>query len=720
MRSISLKSTTSLVLCLSLATPTFAQTPEAPFPCVTANGQSVDGADALARAMIDGLTQAGGDAAQADPAAGPVCGPDAMAQATEAGGEELALAQATAVDTQAPAVEEGMADAPADAPVEGAADQAAADQAVADQAAADEAAANQAAADQAIDDAAAADQAAQAAEEAAAEAAPAPEAQPAAEEPPVADATVEPEVSEAPVPDVAEEVAPEAMAEPAPEVAPEPAPEVEPEAAPEAPAVDQQAIDQATDQAAADAAAAAAAIAAQPAEVTPAEPEAPAPVAPAAEAPVEPAAPAEAPAEQSVTVAPTAETETAPVATDGESTIAADTSAETSTPPAEPALTPEEKAARTAEREAARQGSAAAEAAASGEQPDMAADPEVVTEEVTEDTVRSADEDFDTKVTAATTEAPAATDPATTETAAADSSKGGLSTFEKALALGLGAVVVGSILKNGDQVVSNSGDRVVVQRDGELRVLKNDDVLLRQAGSQVASRTFDDGSTLTTITREDGSVVTTIRAADGTVLRRSLTRVDGTQVQLIDDLDRTSVPVEVSTLPPVPQEVTTNSVALSDQAALEAALSASLLAQTGRSYSLEQVRDIRQVRALAPQVELAAITFETGSAAIQQSQADELAALGGAIRQIVAQNPSAIFLVEGHTDAVGDAGYNLSLSDRRAETVALALSQYFQVPPENLVTQGYGEQFLKIQTEAGERANRRAAVRNISELLTNG
>ncbi|MBU0862007.1 MAG: OmpA family protein, partial [Alphaproteobacteria bacterium] len=393
---------------------------------------------------------------------------------------------------------------------------------------------------------------------------------------------------------------------------------------------------------------------------------------------------------------------------------------ETSTPPAEPALTPEEQAARTAEREAARQGSAAAEAAASGEQPDMAADPEVVTEEVTEDTVRSADEDFDTKVTAATTEAPAATDPATTETATADSSKGGLSTFEKALALGLGAVVVGSILKNGDQVVSNSGDRVVVQRDGELRVLKNDDVLLRQAGSQVASRTFDDGSTLTTITREDGSVVTTIRAADGTVLRRSLTRVDGTQVQLIDDLDRTSVPVEVSTLPPVPQEVTTNPVALSDQAALEAALSASLLAQTGRSYSLEQVRDIRQVRALAPQVELAAITFETGSAAIQQSQADELAALGGAIRQIVAQNPSAIFLVEGHTDAVGDAGYNLSLSDRRAETVALALSQYFQVPPENLVTQGYGEQFLKIQTEAGERANRRAAVRNISELLTNG
>ena len=159
--------------------------------------------------------------------------------------------------------------------------------------------------------------------------------------------------------------------------------------------------------------------------------------------------------------------------------------------------------------------------------------------------------------------------------------KGGLSTFEKALVLGLGAVAVGAILKNGDKVVSNSGDRVVVQRDGELRVLKNDDVLLRQPGAQLATRTFDDGSTLTTVTRDDGSVVTTVpRAADGTVLRRSLTRADGTEVALIDDLDNTT-PVEVSSLPPVPQEtVSTSSVALTDQAALQAALTASLRADT--------------------------------------------------------------------------------------------------------------------------------------------
>ena len=389
--------------------------------------------------------------------------------------------------------------------------------------------------------------------------------------------------------------------------------------------------------------------------------------------------------------------------------IETDTTASTSTPPEPATPTAEELAARVAEREAARQASAAATASTDTEA--LASDPEVVTEQVTEGDVRAADEDFTTAV------GEEATDPATTATA--DTDTGGLSTFEKALVLGLGALTVGAILKNGDQVVSNSGDRVVVERDGELRVLKNDDVLLRQAGAQVATRTFDDGSTLTTVTRQDGSVVTTIRASDGTVLRRTLTTVDGTQVALIDDLDTTAAPVEVASLPPVPREVVTDQVALNDQAALQAALTANLLADTGRTYSLEQVREIRQVRALAPQVELAAITFETGSAAIQPSQADELAALGGAIRQIVANDPSAIFLVEGHTDAVGDAGYNLALSDRRAETVALALSQYFQVPAENLVTQGYGEQFLKVETQTGERANRRAAVRNISGLLRN-
>ena len=61
---------------------------------------------------------------------------------------------------------------------------------------------------------------------------------------------------------------------------------------------------------------------------------------------------------------------------------------------------------------------------------------------------------------------------------------------------------------------------------------------------------------------------------------------------------------------------------------------------------------------------------------------------------------------------------NLSLSDRRAESVAIILSDTFRVPPENLATQGYGEQYLKVPTEGPSRANRRVAVRRITPLLS--
>jgi len=87
---------------------------------------------------------------------------------------------------------------------------------------------------------------------------------------------------------------------------------------------------------------------------------------------------------------------------------------------------------------------------------------------------------------------------------------------------------------------------------------------------------------------------------------------------------------------------------------------------------------------------------------------------------MIEDNPGEVFLIEGHTDAVGGANYNLALSDRRAESVALALTEYFDVPPENLVVQGYGESDLLIRTPDAERANRRAAVRRITSLLTEG
>ncbi len=332
---------------------------------------------------------------------------------------------------------------------------------------------------------------------------------------------------------------------------------------------------------------------------------------------------------------------------------------------------------------------------------------EVQVETLTQDDVRSSSQDFETT---ATGEAQAEA------RAGSDSGNDGLSNFEKALLLGLGAVVVGSVLNNGDEVVSNSGDRVIVERDGELVVLKDDDVLLRQPGAEVQTRTFDDGSTRTSVLREDGTQIVTIRGNDGRVLRRARILEDGTQIVLFDDT-QASAPVVVTELPREQEAAVEVDVSRGDTATLRAALLANQNRQFDRSYSLRQIRTISEVRDLAPQVELDTVTFATGSAAIEPSQAEELTSLGVAIVDIIQEDPGQMFLIEGHTDAVGDAGYNLALSDRRAETVALALTEYFGVPPENLITQGYGESILKVPTLRAERENRRAAVRNITSLL---
>ena len=81
-------------------------------------------------------------------------------------------------------------------------------------------------------------------------------------------------------------------------------------------------------------------------------------------------------------------------------------------------------------------------------------------------------------------------------------------------------------------------------------------------------------------------------------------------------------------------------------------------------------------------------------------------------------NPREVYLIEGHTDAVGSDVDNLSLSDRRAEAVAQVLTEQFQVPAENLTSQGYGEQYLKVPTDGPERVNRRVTMRRITPLLT--
>ncbi|AUH64317.1 OmpA family protein [Paracoccus zhejiangensis] len=330
-------------------------------------------------------------------------------------------------------------------------------------------------------------------------------------------------------------------------------------------------------------------------------------------------------------------------------------------------------------------------------------------EKVTEENTRSSAEDFEASLRAALQQA--ATGEAPQRNAAAENEDD--NDLAKALILGLGAVAVGSMLNNNRQVALATPDRVVVERaDGSQEVIKDEVALLRQPGSTVATENFDDGSSRTIVTREDGSKVVTIRDTDLRVLRRTLIAADGKSTMLIDDTADVK-PVDVASLPePAPVQTTTGTLSEDE---LRAALQRE--SDIDRRFTLGQIRNIPEVRALVAPVNIDAITFDTGSAAINPNQAQQLASLGRVIQDAVAKNPREVFMIEGHTDTVGAGAMNLALSDRRAESVALALSEYFDVPPENMVVQGYGEQFLKVRAEGDIRANRRASVRRITDLL---
>ena len=146
---------------------------------------------------------------------------------------------------------------------------------------------------------------------------------------------------------------------------------------------------------------------------------------------------------------------------------------------------------------------------------------------------------------------------------------------------------------------------------------------------------------------------------------------------------------------------------------IRGALLAPPVQQIERPYTLDEVLRNEPVRAYSPRIDLDTITFEFGSATIGNDQMQSLAVSRSRRWRMCSPSiPDEVYLIEGHTDAVGSDYDNLILSDRRAEAVAVALSQNFDIPPENLVTQGYGEQYLKIDTDGpsgGTAAPRSAA-----------
>lgn len=228
----------------------------------------------------------------------------------------------------------------------------------------------------------------------------------------------------------------------------------------------------------------------------------------------------------------------------------------------------------------------------------------------------------------------------------------------------------------------------------------------------------------TVVVRPDGTQIVTVNDRDGRLLRRLRRDRNGREIVIIDNSrhhgPRGPGGFFVALPPPVitiPRDRYIVEYADSRPEVIYETILAPPVQRPQRAYSLDEIRYSPSVRELMPRVDLDTVNFDTGSWEIVPDQVDKLKVIADAINRAIDRNPQEVFLIEGHTDAVGNDIDNLSLSDRRAESVAAILTEYFQVPPENLTTQGYGEEYLKIQTDGPERQNRRVTIRRITPLL---
>ncbi len=272
----------------------------------------------------------------------------------------------------------------------------------------------------------------------------------------------------------------------------------------------------------------------------------------------------------------------------------------------------------------------------------------------------------------------------------------------------------------GGRTFIREPDRVIIREDGRTIIRHNEVDRFRFNARDVRSERHG-GETTTIVERPDGSRIVTVVDEEGRLIRRSRRGPDNREVIIIDNRYRGPARSYYVDLPPpvirIPRERYILETERASGRDIYTVLTAPPVEQIDRRYTLDEIRYSPRVRERMPRVDIDTINFESGSWAITPDQVNRLAVIADAVKQATTQNPAEVFLIEGHTDAVGADEDNLSLSDRRAESVAVALTQQFGVPAENLTTQGYGEQYLKVPAQGPEQQNRRVTLRRITPLL---
>ncbi|WP_439627278.1 OmpA family protein [Shinella sp.] len=280
--------------------------------------------------------------------------------------------------------------------------------------------------------------------------------------------------------------------------------------------------------------------------------------------------------------------------------------------------------------------------------------------------------------------------------------------------------------RDGWRVEREIDDRTVINFDGGIIVRSDDGRRLSRRATETYYEDLPNGRIREVIVRPNGDRVVTIRNRYGDIIQRS--RIDGGGREYVmyyaPEIDRDSRPTFVDPgerLPPmrltIPVDEYIIDTSAEDDTDYRAFLDRPPVEPVERVYSLDEVKYSARIRDKVRRIDLDTITFATGSADISMNQASTLKRVADAMNEILDKDPGETFLIEGHTDAVGSDESNLVLSDERAEAVANILTDVYDIAPENLATQGYGERFLKIDTDASEQLNRRVTIRRVTPLV---
>ncbi len=269
-------------------------------------------------------------------------------------------------------------------------------------------------------------------------------------------------------------------------------------------------------------------------------------------------------------------------------------------------------------------------------------------------------------------------------------------------------------------------NRVIIQFNNQTYVRGDDDRRFLRDGERPVYEQLQRDRYRETIDR-DGYQIVTVRNRYGDIIQRS--RIDNRGREhvlyytpdLYDNPDRDYFEDPGADLPPmrlrIPLQDYIMDTSSDDGRDYYDFLREPPVEPVERVYSLNEVKYSARIRDKVRRIDLDTVTFATGSAEIPMSQARSMRKVADAINEVLKKDPTETFLIEGHTDAVGSDQSNLILSDQRAESVANVMTDVYGIPPENLATQGYGERYLKVNTQGPEQENRRVTIRRVTALV---